>query len=113
MKILPFDGLTLSENQLKVLKLLAEYHSADANCLFFSYISKETGIETRLVRLACRAMARKGLTEFVRGLFDEEGMAAGSGYCCTSLGRDVIDRMQELEQVKKDWGDHGLLAVTK
>lgn len=38
------------------------------------------------VRLGCRSLARKGLAEFGKGLWDDEG-PAGSGYCATKQGR--------------------------
>ena len=49
----------------------------------------ETKLEKTQVRRSVRSLARKGLAEFVRGLFDDDGMVAGSGYCCTRAGKEL------------------------
>lgn len=108
MKIEPYTGLTLSENQLKVLRALSEHYEEDANCIPFKMLAEETKLEYRLVRHACRALARKGLTELVRGIFffggPKDGQLAGSAYACTRAGYDVIERMdghyQSIEEAK-------------
>lgn len=101
MEIKPYTGLTMSENQLKVFTLLAESYDSwhEGGVYYFRGIAKETGLEERLCRLACRALKRKGLTEHVRTV-DQEGMCAGSGYACTEKGNEVFKRMQELEEAK-------------
>ena len=76
----------LSENQLKVLRVLGKHYNSEYNCLYMRYIAKETGLEFRVVRLAVRALARKGLAEYHRGLFGDDGMVAGSGYCASYEG---------------------------
>ena len=109
MKILPYDGLTLSENQLRVLMNLAERYDesgwGENEVPRFKTIAAELGMEERLVRLACRSLTRKGLAEHVRGLVfmsgDKEGMLAGSGYSCTKTGFEVIQRMEEYEATKQ------------
>lgn len=102
MVIRPYIGLTLSENQLKVLKCLNESYNSDYNCHRFSYTASETGLDVRTVRLATRALARKGFAEYMRGLFDDDGQVAGSGYCCTDKGHEVIERMEELARVREE-----------
>lgn len=82
---------TISENQLKVLQVLGEHFSADANCLYIRTIAKEAKLEQRIARIAVRALARKGLAQYVRGLFDDDGMVAGSGYCATREGAMVVN----------------------
>lgn len=108
MKILPFDGLTLSDNQLKVLRALAERYDqtgwGENEVPRFRTLAKELKIEERLVRLASRALTRKGLAEYVRGLIftqgDKEGMLAGSGYSCTKTGFEVVERIDEYWKAK-------------
>lgn len=108
MKIEPFDGLTLSENQLKVLRDMAERYDetgyGEGEVARFKTMADELHIEERLVRLACRALARKKLAEHIRGLVfmqgEKEGMLAGSGYACTKAGFEVIQRMDEYEEAK-------------
>lgn len=80
----------ISELQRKVLNELAEHYSSDANCMYIKFIASECGVDYRQARLAVRALARKGLAQYVRGLFDEDGMVAGSGYCCTFEGALLV-----------------------
>jgi len=47
----------------------------------------------------------KGLAEYVRGLFDDDGMAAGSGCCATKAGAALIshcDLCDELPEYEYD-----------
>lgn len=76
----------ISDLQRRVLAVLGEYFSCEANCVYIRYIAKEAGVDYRQARIAVRALARKGLAEYVRGLFHEDGTAAGSGYCATLAG---------------------------
>lgn len=90
---------TLSEIQKKVLSQLVEVyndHGGEQWCVCFQHMADDLKLEKRKVRLACRALARKGLAEYVRGLFDEDGMTAGSGYCATLEGTKLIQPQPEL-----------------
>lgn len=40
-------------------------------------------------RAACRSLAAKGLAVYCRGLMDDDGRPAGSGYAPTSLGVEI------------------------
>ncbi len=81
------ETLTISENQRKVLEVLVEHFDDDmGNCLYIRTIAEEARLEHRLARLAVRALARKGFARYERGLFDEDGKVAGSGYCATYAG---------------------------
>lgn len=104
MKIEPYDGLTLSENQLKVLCFLAEHYDSfgEGPVYTFKGMAEETMIEVRLVRLACRALLRKGLAEIAKMWNEESGLYCGSGYVATKNGADVIERMEELERVREE-----------
>lgn len=106
MKIAPFEGLSLSENQLTVLKALqADYDSwGEGLVSTFKSLEKETGIEARLCRLACRALARKGYAEHTVAV-NQDCMPSGSGYVCTKEGNEVIERMEELERVVEEARD--------
>ena len=66
----------------------------EANCTYFRFITKETGLTLKEVRRACHSLAKKGLAEYVRGLFDDEGFTAGSGYCATEKGRELGDELK-------------------
>ena len=55
-------------------------------CVPFRPIQDTTLYERRVVRVAIRALARKGFAEYFRGLTTEEGMFVGAGYCITKAG---------------------------
>lgn len=100
MVIKPYDGLSMSENQLKVFRLLGENYDSwgESGVYYFRGMAKELGLEERLCRLATRALVRKGLVEHVRTV-DEDGMVAGSGHTCSKKGAEVFERMEEYERV--------------
>lgn len=80
MKLLP--------DHAKVLAFLAENSSEDA-CFPFAPISDETGLDRKRVKFICRSLRRKGLAEFYRGLWTDEGEPGGAGYCVTRAGRTL------------------------
>ncbi len=84
----------ISEREEKCLEVLAGIYGNDADCMYMKYIAKELGLEYRQVKRAVRSLARKGLAEYVRGLFDDDGMVAGSGYRATEKGWNLIDKKQ-------------------
>jgi hypothetical protein len=86
--------MRLSERETKVLKVLVDHYNSEGNCLYFSTIARGSGLDKRKARIATRSLARKGCAQFVRGLFDDDGMVAGSGYCCTPLGKITFDNLE-------------------
>jgi DNA-binding MarR family transcriptional regulator len=84
-------AIGVSEREHKCLAVLAEIYDEESNCYYMRHIAKVTGLDLVQVRRSVRALARKGLAEYVRGLFDEDGMVAGSGYCCTRAGFELIN----------------------
>ncbi len=60
-------------------------------CRPFAPIMDATGLDRRTVRRNIRALARKGLAEYFRGLCTEDGDFAGAGYCITRAGRKLCD----------------------
>lgn len=82
--------MTVSERELKALKALAEFYSPDGlGYISFATIAKKSGLPQEQVRRTVRALARKGLAEYGRGLWSEDGEPMGSGYCCTSKGYEL------------------------
>lgn len=61
-----------------------------------SYVADELKLEYSQVRRAVRSLAKKGLTEYLRGLMTEDGLVAGSGYCCTKEGHNFINSKYEI-----------------
>lgn len=67
----------------------------DFDVLSFATIQHRSWLPKRLVRRTVRAMARKGVTHFVRGCWTEDGDPAGSGYGLTSSGRSLMLQIPE------------------
>ena len=81
---MPKDEPKLTPNEAKVLATLRGAGSYEGfGFLCFASISRDTHLPRRIVRRACRSLARKGLAEYGRGLFTEDGAMAGSGYAAT------------------------------
>ncbi len=83
----------LTSEQRKVLRALESY--ADGYCGDFGYVgfgplARRTKMPRKTVRRVVRALARKNLAHFARGLFTEDGTVAGSGYCCTRAGAEAL-----------------------
>ena len=85
------SDVKISERERKCLEVLAEIYGDESDCYYMRYIAKSTGLEIVQVRRSVRSLARKGLAEYVRGLFDDEGMVAGSGYRATKAGAMLIN----------------------
>ncbi len=84
---------TISGNQLKVLREMSLHTYEDGyTVLFFSFIAEKTGLPVRLVRLACRALKRKGFL-FYGACTNSDYEIAGSGYSCTDEGAEFIKNL--------------------
>ncbi len=82
---------TMSDRERRCLRVLAaRYNSEAKNCLYFRTVAKRTGLTETQARRSVRALARKGLAKYVRGLFDEDSNLVGSGYCCTDAGAAAL-----------------------
>ncbi len=80
----------LTDKHRLVLRCLADdYSSYRMGYAAFSHIMQETKLDRRDVRLACRHLTRKGLAQFGRGLWTEDGEPRGSGYAATKAGADL------------------------
>lgn len=82
------DPAKLSDLERRVL-VWAAYSGGEEWAFPFRRIGEDLGLKTGTVRSACQSLARKRLMEFKRGLLDEDGMAAGSGYGCTRAGNEL------------------------
>ena len=77
----------LNDSETKVLAALVEASGYEGfGYLGFASLSSETRLDRKKVRRACRSLARKGLAEYGRGLWTEDGELAGSGYAATPVG---------------------------
>ncbi len=80
----------INDNERKVLEVISV--GWDELYYNFAYISKETGLDVKSVRRACRSLKRKGYADFKKGLMNDDGMVAGSGYGATHEGALLINR---------------------
>lgn len=87
----------LSKRHKTVLLAMAEYDRAE-QVSPFKNLAADTGIELNLVRLAARALARRGFAKLTRGLITVDGeLCGGSGYCLTQSGRDLVKMIGGVE----------------
>lgn len=86
--------MKLNENERKVLQFLVFEFSDEFGFYSFAGISAVTRLDRRRVRLACRSLARKGLTRFCHGLWSPDGEPRGSGYGATDAGADFINKSE-------------------
>lgn len=80
--------MNVTKNELPVLLDLdsvTRNEHGDVWCANFAALG---GIGTARagVRRACRSLARKGLAEYHKGLWTEDGEPAGAGYCISKVG---------------------------
>lgn len=85
-------SIKLSADERRVLRAL---HSAWNDYEEFCYQSfrplcRRTKLPRNVVRRYCRSLKRKGLTQFERALWTEDGELAGSGYACTRAGAEAL-----------------------
>lgn len=87
----------MSPNERKVLKALAEAYSDYEDFCFLSFagIASRSDIDPKKIRRSVRSLARKGLAQYGRGLWTDDGEVAGSGYACTKAGALAIEDMSE------------------
>ena len=83
-------AVNLNIDERKVLKYLDD---EDDGFWCFAAIGECVRLDRKAIRRACRSLARKGLTEFGRGLWDDEG-PRGSGYRLTKAGREAAATCQ-------------------
>jgi hypothetical protein len=84
------------EGQEKCLRALAELTLPGGEwCSAFRSIIEATGMDRRTVRINVRALARKGLAEYHKALWTDDGTPAGAGYCITQEGQAVAAKLVE------------------
>lgn len=78
--------LGLTPNELSVLKVLRQARDSylDFCYMDFRAICRRTKLNRATVRRACRSLARKGYAQYGKGLWNDQGTPAGSGYAATS-----------------------------
>ena len=84
----------LSDSEKKVLQCLAGIYSDEMNCVFYSYLTQETKLTLTQVKRATHSLIKKELVEYIRGLFDDDGMVAGSGHSATEKGMKLVEELK-------------------
>lgn len=64
----------------------------------FRHFERATGLPRDEVRRRVRALARKGLLQYERGLWTDDGEMAGSGYSITEKGLRVRAALEAMEK---------------
>lgn len=85
-------SINITPDERKVLRVLERIRGDyEAFCfLSFRPICRRTKLTHNQVRRCCRSLKRKGLAEYGRGLWTEDGEVAGSGYACTKAGAEAL-----------------------
>jgi DNA-binding IclR family transcriptional regulator len=76
---------SISEREMQALNALAGIERE--HYLNFKAVARRSGLRFEYVRRSVRALARKGLAEYGKGLWTEDGELAGAGYRATAAGR--------------------------
>jgi len=66
-------------------------------CIPFAPIVRGLKLDRASVRRSVRVLARKGLAEYYRGLWTEDGEPAGAGYCITPAGIKELSPLLPLD----------------
>lgn len=81
----------VNEKERKILEKLAdEWHPDEWHAYSFKSLAKQTEMDVKDVRRACRSLARKGLAVYERVLVDMDGIPAGAGYRASEEGAALI-----------------------
>ena len=90
----------LTPNDAKVLRALDDCYDDYAGGGFsgFAGIVSRTGLNRRQVRLSCRRLKRKGLAQYARGLWNDDGQVAGAGYGLTEVAHKTLRARLELSK---------------
>lgn len=85
------EAPNLNPNEVRVLAALASVGGSEGGYLSFRGIGVRTRLARPAIRLACRSLKRKGLSQFAIGLWTEDGDMRGSGYAATKAGCERAD----------------------
>lgn len=75
-----------------VLSILNDRGYGGEFCLRMSNFIDD-GMTRDMAVATCRSLRQRGLAEFHRGLWSEDGEPAGSGYCITEAGKAHLEKM--------------------
>lgn len=67
----------------------------DFGYLSFRSAAERSGVEHCKIRRAVRAISRKGLLQFEKGLWNDDGSLYGAGYGLTDAGREYLEKITD------------------
>lgn len=76
----------LSHHRAVLVELADGYSPDEPQYCSFAHLTRSTGLDRATVRRVCRHLARRGLAEYARGLWNDDGEPRGSGYTATAAG---------------------------
>jgi len=80
----------LTATEMKVLRFLDESYLE--GCWYSRAIAGHAEVSLLAARRAIKSLVRRGYVELTRGLFDDDGMIAGSGYNATQAGHEFCTK---------------------
>lgn len=94
----------MSERQHKILVALFDLAEGrdEGSCFYTRTIAPDAKLTQVECRVGLRALVRQGLVEYHRGLFDDDAMAAGSGYCISPEGEKIIASERAKEEHERE-----------
>jgi len=90
---------TIAEAALRALGEIVPEYGYGA---FIKPVADKMDVDREVARMALRILRSQGLAEYVNGLFNEDGMTAGSGYTLTERG---FIAYRALPDLRRDWSE--------
>ena len=85
----------ITEIEKKVLEVLfGSTRTHGEYCIGFDYIEGDTNLSRKEVKKVVHSLRDKGFAEFYRGLLDDDGQVAGSGYCISVKGVELAEKLE-------------------
>lgn len=85
---------------LSILKEIPYFDLGERGYVSFSWLMKNTELDRKDVRFCCRKLRHYGLTEYSKGLMNENGEVKGAGYRITKKGDKLMERIDDSKSGK-------------
>jgi len=72
----------MTDLELKI-KILELFGDSDEDAYYYRYFEKNTGEPRKRIKKVMDGLRKCGMVEHIKGLFDYDGMVAGSGFALT------------------------------
>lgn len=79
--------VALTEQEYKVLKTLS---GTDEECYNYAYLEGDTGLSRKWLQPIIAKLRQLGYVEYWRGLMTDDGEVAGSGFCRSRAGNEIV-----------------------